>query len=90
MSGFFVAAAMAFLATVIFAFQYSYWNSNGLLAGVFLLVLVADLLAVGFLPPGIFHPVIGIVCLGMGGALLVAHRVIERVAPDEDDGAADE
>jgi hypothetical protein len=83
MTGLFVSAAMAFAATMIFAFQFSYWDSRRLLGGVFLLLFVADLIATSFLPEGVLHPVVGLVCLGMGLAIFVAHRVIEQVSAAE-------
>ncbi|MFT5127176.1 MAG: hypothetical protein ACI8W8_000777 [Rhodothermales bacterium] len=84
MTHFFVAAAMAFAATMIFAFQFSYWDSRKLLAAVFCLIFTADMVAASFLPAGLLHPAIGVVCLGMGGAILLAHAVIEKVRRAEE------
>jgi hypothetical protein len=80
----FVSAAMAFAATMIFAFQFSYWDSPRLLAGVFTLFCVADIIATRFLPAEVLHPVIGFVCLGMGLAIFFAHIVIEKLRAAEE------
>ena len=84
MTHLFVAAAMAYAATMIFAFQFSYWGSRKLLAAVFCLIFTADMVAASFLPEDVLHPAIGVVCLGMGSAILLAHGVIEKLRRTEE------
>ena len=76
----FIAVSIGFAATMLFAFQFSVWDNKPLLIGFFLLVAVPEFVAAHFfMPPGAMPPVIGIVFLFIGMAVLTAKEVVAAV-----------
>jgi hypothetical protein len=77
----FVSASIAFAATTIFVFQFGYWKEPKIYGGFFGVVTAADWYATtNFLPEGVIHPILGIICLFIGMLVITFNELINIVA----------
>jgi hypothetical protein len=77
----FVSVSMAFAATTIFVFQFGYWKEPKIYGGFFAIVTAADWYATThYLPEGVIHPILGIICLFIGMLVITFNELINIVS----------